>query len=148
MAELQRRVVQAPPELDATQRLGGTHPQEFALAAKPFELLIDAHEMQLEFTTTEVSGSQAQVLVDGLYTIPLEQLKASQVRVIPFHQRPELQAQLLGVAVPFEPVTVEQRRHWLVPEINRYPEAVSQKEQVLTLDEEVHARDLLGDEDK
>ncbi len=103
--------MQAPPELDATQRLGEMHPQEFTLTAKPCELLIDAQEMHLEFTTTEVIGSQAQLLVDGLYTIPLEQLIASQARVIPFHQRPELQAQLLGVAVPFEPVTVEQRRH-------------------------------------
>jgi hypothetical protein len=32
--------------------------------------------------------------------------------------------------------------------MKRYPEAVSQKEQVLALDEELHARDLLGDEDK
>jgi hypothetical protein len=45
--------------------------------------------------------------------VPSEQVIASQVRAIEFHQKPDLHAQDVTVAVPVELMTVEQSRHRL-----------------------------------
>jgi hypothetical protein len=79
--------------------------------------------MQTPPTLMDLMGSQAQVLVAGLYVVPPEQITLSHVKVREFHDVPVEHPQPFDVAVLVELVTVEQSKHIFVPGIYKYPES-------------------------